>query len=183
MKEPNGGRQVGSAAELEGLSKAELIELLRLYSKLLLAIDGFWYLAVKEMVNESTAAACDLWVWEKYSPYEFKRLMPLRNIKGSDLEAFATALGFSPWFSNLSCRFTREGENKLTLTVLECPTLQALEREGEGRENTFCREVEPELFQIIIQSFNSKGKATPVELPPETIGTGICCRWQFSIED
>ncbi|MCK4362017.1 MAG: hypothetical protein KAW13_01895 [Dehalococcoidia bacterium] len=183
MKEANGGWSAESTAQLEKLSKAELIQLVRLYSKLFLAVDAFWYLAVKEIVDEDTATACDLWVWERYSPYEFKRLMSLMNIKGNDLEAFAAASSFSPWFSNLNYRFTREEDNKLTFTVLECPTLQALRREGAGRENTICQQVEPRLFQIIIQSFNPKGKVIPIELPPEASKDSICCRWQFSIEE
>ena len=183
MKETNSNRRAESTAQLEALSREELIELVRLYSELFAAVDGFWYLAVKEIVDEDTAIACDLWVWDKYSRYELKRLMPLRNIEGNDLEAFATALGFSPWLLNLNYRFTREGQNKLTFTVLECPTLQALKREGTGRENTFCQQVEPQLFQIIIQSFNPKGKAIPIKLPPETNGDSISCRWQFVIEE
>jgi len=183
VKEENGGQLVESTAQLERLSKEELLELVRLYSKLFLAVDAFWYLAVREKVDEDTATACDIWVWEKYTPYEFKRLIPLRNVKGSDLEAFATVLGFSPWFANLEYSLTREGENRLSFTVLECPTLQALKREGAGRENVICREVDPKLFQIMIQCFNPSGKARPIELPPETYGKSICCRWQFSIEE
>ena len=183
MKEANGGQPVESVVRWEGLSRAELIELVRLYSRLFLALDGFWYLAVKEIVGEDKANACDFWVWDKYSRYEFKRLIPLCNIKGNDLQAFATAMSFSPWISNLNCRFALEGKDRLTFTVLECPTLEALKREGMGRENTFCQQVEPQLFQIIIQSFNPKGKATPVELPPETNQADICCRWRFSIEE
>jgi len=183
MKETNGDRQAESTARFEVLSREELIELVRLYSELFMAVDGFWYLAVKDIVDEDTAIACDLWVWDKYSRYELKRLRPLRNIKGDDLEAFATALSFSPWLLNLNYRFTREGQNKLIFTVLECPTLQALKREGAGRENTFCRQVEPQLFQIIIKSFNPKGKAIPIKLPPETSGDSISCRWQFVIEE
>jgi hypothetical protein len=183
VKEINSRYPAEAGAQLEDLSKAELIELVRLYSKLFLAVDGFWYLAVKEIVDEDAATASDLWVWEKYSPYELKRLMTLRNIEGNDLEAFATAIRFSPWFSNLTYRLTREGANGLTLTVLECPTLQALKREGAGRENTICRQVDPQLFQIMIQSFNPKGKCIPIELPLDTSGDGICCRWQFSVEE
>ena len=183
MKEAKSGRTAASTVQLERLSKAELIELVRLYSKLFLALDGFWYLAVKEIVDDETATACDLWVWDKYSRYEFKNIMPVRNIAAKDLEAFATAMSFSPWISNLKCKFTLEGKNKLTFTVLECPTLEAIRREGSGRENTFCQQVEPQLFQTIIKSFNPKGKATPIELPPATSTDNICCRWQFSIED
>lgn len=183
MKEVNSGRSAPSTVQLERLSKAELIELVRLYSKLFLALDGFWYLAVKQLVNEETATACDLWVWDKYSRYEFKKIMPLRNITGNDLEAFAAAFRFSPWISNLNCKFTLEGKNKLTFTVLECPTLEAIKREGTGRENTFCQQVESHLFQTIIQSFNPKGKAIALELPPATSTDNICCRWQFVIEE
>ena len=183
MKQEKGERSVESGTQLEELSKTELVDLVRLYSKLFLAVDAFWYLAVREKVDEDTATACDIWVWEKYTSYELQRLMPLRNIKGSDLESFATVLGFSPWFANLDYRLTREGENRLTFTVLECPTLAALKREGTGRENTFCQQVEPPLFQTIIQSFNPKGKAIPIELPPATSGDNICCRWQFAIEE
>ncbi|GAG27580.1 unnamed protein product, partial [marine sediment metagenome] len=52
MKEANGGWPAESTTQLEKLSKAELIELVRLYSKLFLAVDAFWYLAVKEIVDE-----------------------------------------------------------------------------------------------------------------------------------
>ena len=183
MKQEKGERSVEPRAQLEDLSKAELVDLIQLYSKLFLAVDAFWYLAVKEKVDEDTATACDIWVWEKYTPYELKRLMPLRNIKGSDLESFATALGFSPWFANLDYSLSREGENRLTFTVLKCPTLEALKREGSGRENVICRQVDPILFQIMIQCFNPSGKVRPIELPPETYGKSICCRWQFSIEE
>lgn len=183
MKEAKSVRPAPSTVQLERLSKTELIRLLRLYAQLFLALDGFWYLAVKEIVDEETATACDLWVWDKYSRYEFKRTMPLRNITGNDLEAFAAVFGFSPWTSNLNYTFTFEGKNKLTFTVRECPTLAALKREGTGRENTFCQQVEPHLFQTIIQSFNPKGKAIPLELPPATGGDNICCRWQFALED
>jgi len=183
VNEENGGRLVEFAAKLEELSKSELVELARLYTKLFVAVDGFWYLAVNEIVDEGTATACDFWVWEKYTLYELKRLMQLRNINGNDLEAFAAVLGFSPWFANLKYRLTREGENRLNFTVLECPTLQALRREGAGRESTICHKVDPHLYQIIIQSFNPKGRVIPIKLPPETSEDGICCRWQFSIEE
>jgi len=183
VKEVNGDGLAEWETQLEELSKAELIELVRLYSRLFLAVDGFWYLAVKEIIDEDTATACDFWVWDRYTPYEIKRLMQFRKLEGTDLAAFATSFRLSPWFSNLTYRLTQEGEKMLTLTVLECPTLQALQREGAGRENTICWQVDPEIFQKYIQFFNPKGKANPIELPPRTSGSGICCRWQFVIEE
>ncbi len=169
--------------KLEELSREKLVELVRLHSKLFFAMDGFWYLAVKELVNEDMATTCDLWVWEKYARYELKRLLPLLNIEGDDLAAFATAFGFSPWFSNLKHTFTREGENKVTLTVLDCPSLDAMKREGAGRENTFCPQVEQQLLQIFVRSFNPRARVIPIELPLKKSEDDICCRWQFIIDD
>ncbi|MDR9458938.1 MAG: hypothetical protein RI591_02160, partial [Dehalococcoidia bacterium] len=67
MKDEKGDHLVDFTAQLEELSKAELIELVQLYSKLFLAVDGFWYLAVNALVDEDTATACDFWVGEKYT--------------------------------------------------------------------------------------------------------------------
>ncbi|MGB2799468.1 MAG: DUF6125 family protein [Dehalococcoidia bacterium] len=181
MKEPEDNTL--KQGDLEGLSKEELVELVRLYSKLFFAMDGFWYLAVRQLVSEDMATTCDLWVWDKYARYELKRLLPLMNIEGDDLAAFATAFSFSPWFSNLKHKFTREGENKVTLTVLDCPSLDAMRREGMGRENTFCPQVEQQLLQIFAQSFNPRARVIPIELPLKTSDDGICCRWQFVIDE
>ena len=55
MKDEKGDHLVDFTVQLEELSKAELIELVQLYSKLFLAVDGFWYLAVNALVDEDTA--------------------------------------------------------------------------------------------------------------------------------
>ncbi len=170
-----------STAHLETLSKEELIGLTKLYSKLFVAVDGFWYLAVKELVDEDTATACDFWVWDKYIRYEFKRLKRLMNIEGDDLAAFATTIRWSPWLLPWTYELTQEGKDKLTFTVLECPTLQAFAKEGAGREKTFCPQVEAQILQTIVEAFNPRGKAIPIVLPPEAREANICCRWQFVI--
>ena len=183
MDKAESSRPGESTAHLEALSRTELVELVKLYSRLFLAVDGFWYLATKELLDEDTATACDLWVWDKYIRYELKRLRALMKTESDDLEAFTTAFGLSPWSSNISYSFTKDGENMLTFTVLQCPTLEALKKEGAGRENTFCQQVEAKLFQMYIQSFNPRGQAIPVALPPETNEARICCQWQFIITE
>jgi len=46
----------------EDLSKETLVRLLELYSRLLVTLDGFWYLSIKERVSNEEALACDHWV-------------------------------------------------------------------------------------------------------------------------
>ena len=180
---PDGGGDTLPKAELEDLSKAELVELARMYARLFFAMDGFWYLAVKELMDEDTATDVDLWVWDKYARYEAKRLPPLLNLHNDNLASFAAAFGFSPWFSNLKHTFTRDGDNKLTLTVLDCPSLDAMKREGAGREKTFCSQVEPQLLRMVVQAFDPRARVIPVELPLKARDDDVCCRWQFVIDE
>ena len=90
---PDSGSHTLPEANLEDLSKAELVELARLYARLFFAMDGFWYLAVKELVDEDMATAVDLWVWDKYARYEVRRLLPLLKLQNDDLTSFAKAFG------------------------------------------------------------------------------------------
>ena len=132
---PHGGGHTLPQAQLEDLSRTELIELARLYARLFSAMDGFWYLAAMEFMGEDAATSADLWVWDKYARYELKRLLPLLKLENNDLASFARVFAFSPWFSNLKHTFTRDGTNRLTLTVLDCPSLEAMKRGPGKRED------------------------------------------------
>lgn len=41
------------------------------------------------------------------------------------------------------------------LTVTQWSTLEALEKEGEGREKTFHKDVEPIMFKVYVDWFNT----------------------------
>lgn len=50
--------QLNPNIKLGNFSKDGLVRLLKMYSRLYLAVDGFWYLAVKEKVNNDMALTC-----------------------------------------------------------------------------------------------------------------------------
>lgn len=171
-----------SDIKLEDFSREKLIELVRLYTKLYIAIDGFWFLAVKEKFGEEAALDCDLWAWGKQIPYEMKRIGQALKIEGRDLEAFMKTFQFEPWFVNMKYTFEKDGENKLTMTVTHCPTLEALEKEGKGREKAICNYIEPALFQKYVQFFNPRGRVAAIKVPPRQNKEGLCCQWEFFLE-
>jgi hypothetical protein len=57
--------QLNPNIKLEDFSKDVLAQMVKMYGKMYLAVDGFWYLSVKEKVNNDMALACDFWVWGK----------------------------------------------------------------------------------------------------------------------
>ena len=60
--------------DLTTLSKEELIRLVKVYSRLFLALDGFWFLAVEDRFGYQAALDADIDAWEGYFPYEAKML-------------------------------------------------------------------------------------------------------------
>jgi hypothetical protein len=51
------------------------------------------------------------------------------------------------------------------LTVTQYSTLEALEKEDEGREKTFCKEVESIIFKTYVDCFNPRIKVNFLKLP------------------
>ncbi len=159
-----------------------LADLLTLYSKLYLALDGFWYLTVKEKLGNEAALACDLEVLKKVANYEMVKVTELLNIGGSDVVAVMKAMQTTPWFRNTEHEIEIENQNAAVLTITHCATLEALEKEGKGRENEICRIVEPIVFKHYASFFNPNIEVRCPKSPPRKSKDEICCQWEFTLD-
>lgn len=97
-------------------------------------------------------------------------------------EALACDL-LSPWFRNLEHKLEIKTRNHILLTVVNCPTLIALEKEGEKREDSICNLVEPRIFKGYASFFNDKIRVRCLEAPPRSKRSKVCCRWEFKLVD
>ncbi len=157
-------------------------ELLRLYGKLYIGIDGFWYLGVKEHINNEMALKVDLWAWDKSTRYELKRLTALAGIEGNGIDALFKLLQIVPWMQVTDHKLEMDGDKRGTLTVTGCSILEALEREGTGREKEICHIVDAAIFKKYAEYFNPNIKVTPLFLAPREDKSGLCCKWEFTID-
>jgi hypothetical protein len=66
----------------EDLPRDSLIGLVRLYSRLMMDIDGFWFLSMKDRVSNEEAVACDNWVWERVVKKMLDDLAKLIGVRG-----------------------------------------------------------------------------------------------------
>ena len=167
--------------KLEDFSADTLLGLVKLYSRLYMAVDGFWYLAVKERLGNDEALACDIRAWEMNAKYELTRVTRQLNIQGNDVVAFVKAVQLTPWFLNMEYEIEIENRSSAVLTVTHCPTLDALEKEGEGRENQICNIFEPTVFKSYASFFNPDAEVKCLKSPPRDNQGEICCQWQFTL--
>jgi len=173
--------QLNPNIKAEDFCKDVLVKMVQMYGKLYLAVDGFWYLSVKEKVNNDMALACDFWVWRKQCRNEMERITKLLNIQGKDVVSFLKAFQFSPWIWNMEYKMEVKNSNLGILTVIRCSTLEALEREGEGREKTFCKDVEPVMFKMFVDCFDSQIEVNHLRVPPRENRDEIACQWEFRL--
>ena len=167
---------------LEDLPKEMLVKLLRLYAQLYQKLDGFWYLSAKGRVNNEEALACDMWVWERQTKQEISGLTKLLKIDGNDVMSMMKTLQVSPWGFSHKFNVEFKDKNDAVLTFTYCPALEALEREGEGREQTICRVVDPVVKRRFAGLFNPAIEVVPLKLPPRDSGEEICCQWRFRLK-
>ncbi len=155
--------------------------LLSLYGRSYIAIDGFWYTGVKEHVSNETALKVDLWVWDKISRYELKRFAAFAGIKGDGIDAVFKFLQLVPWMNVTEFRLELQSPKRGLMTVTKCSILEALEREGQGREKDICSLVDSAVLRKYATHFNPAMRVEPLFLPPREKKDGLCCQWEFTL--
>jgi hypothetical protein len=168
--------------DLQDFSHETLVQLLAAYAKLHMGMDGFWYMSVMERHGNEEALACDMRVWDMMIKYEVKKLTETLNIRGNDPIALMKVMQVSPSFQHMKFKADIENKNSIVMTVTYCLTLDALEKEGKGRQQTTCAIVEPKLMQLYASLFNPKMSAENLTPLPRQKRSDICCKWLFKVE-
>jgi hypothetical protein len=166
----------------EKLAQQTLTRLLRATAEYMRRVDGHWYLSVMEKWGNDEALDCDIKVWERLVTYEMKMLSSLLNIHGDDVVTVMKAIQASPWTLTYACDIDVKSNDYAITTYHNCPTLLALEKEGNGREKLICQELEPRLMGIMAHYFNPNIRVTPLKLPPRDGSSDISCQWEFKLE-
>ena len=169
--------------KLNDFSPDTLADLLKLYSKLYIGLDGFWYLTVQERISNEEALACDKQTWESACKYEMARITKQLNIQGNDVAAYMKALQISPWFRNMEYQMEINNKNEAMITVSYCPTLYGLEKEGGGREDEICNLVCAKTYEHYAAFFSPAIKIKCLKSPPRKSKDEICCQWEVNLEE
>ncbi len=157
--------------------------LVKAYSDYIYRIDAAWYLTVKSRSGNDEAFACDRHVWEKkLQAYELKTVTGALNIHGDDVVAVMKYMQATPWASLGERRMDIRNRDHAILTIRTCPTLEALEKEGTGREKLICRDLTTSLFSKIAHFFNPKMRVTGLKVPPRETFSDCSCQWEFKLD-
>jgi hypothetical protein len=168
--------------KLESLSKDELIDLVKLSSRMILALDGFWYLSVKELAGNDKALDVDNWVWEKVMKFYVDELARLMGVQKRDVADYMRVMGPRPEGLVLEERVEILNRNDAIRTVTYCPTIVAMEKEGEGRDAFHCTEACAKMRGKHSKLFNPAIKVTCLKVPPRKSKDDIFCQFEYKIQ-
>lgn len=166
---------------LEDLPKETCIGLLKLYSRLMIALDGFWYISLKERTSNDEALECDKWVWDKVMKYMVDDVVRVIGVQGRDVADFMKVLQARPMHFTHEERMEAVTRNDAVLTVTQCPTLVALEKEGLGRDATHCKSACSTMRVKHAKLFNPAMEVICLKMPPRRSKEDISCQWEYKI--
>jgi hypothetical protein len=170
-------------AELMGLPKETLAEMVNMWVKNYWTLQSYWMVFIERDYGFEAAGRLDGEVWEKLARTQAGRLKKLLGL-GSDTQALATALKFTApqWApAGFDWKLIEIGERILTMEVNKCP--MGTYRDGLGLERLPCKLGSDRLYRALAKVINPKFEVICLHAHPDPCIEGVMCQWKFNLED
>ncbi len=166
---------------LSKLSKDELIELIEIYSKNWLAMDGVWFQSIEHKLGMDEAMYHDGEAWRRFTVIEAKRIkefLKLPDNSGSEGLEKALKLRF---YANINEDKIEIDGNTLTYTSVNCRVQRARERKGMPFHP--CKSVGIIEYTEFAKTIDSRFTCECVSCYPDITDNECCCKWRFRLEE
>lgn len=165
---------------LAKFSKEQLIELVGIYAKNWLAMDGVWFQSVERRDGMEAAMYHDAEAWRRFTVIEAKRIKEfLRLPERAGLEGLASALRLR-FYANLNeDELVIEGDT-LVYTMVKCRVQTARERKGMPFHP--CRPVGSIEYAGFARTIDDRISCRCLSCYPEVTDESCCCKWEFTLE-
>ena len=115
---------------LDNLSRDQLCQLIEIYSKNWLALDGVWFQSIEQKLGMDEAIEHDANAWRRFTIIEAKRIKEFLNLpEHAGLEGLRQALSLR-FYANLNKHEIIIKDNTLLYRTLECRVQTARSRKG-----------------------------------------------------
>ncbi|WP_139652836.1 DUF6125 family protein [Raoultibacter phocaeensis] len=172
---------MGVNAALEALSKEQLIELVGICSKNLIAIDGTWFQSVERERGMGEAMHHDEEAWRRFTVSEAKRLKSFLGLpERAGLDGLEAALALKLNTLSSTAEVHRE-DGALVYRVVECRVQAA--RARKGMELHPCKSVGLIEYEGFARMIDEGIACECLSCYPDATDTTCSCAWRFSIDE
>ncbi len=169
------------AEGLESYTREQLIELLEITAKDLIAIDGTWFQSLEREQGMDTAMEHDRNAWKRFVPSEARRL---RTFLGLDehcgLEGLARALPLRCTSLANEWEIIWEDDGSLVFRITNCRVQNA--RARKGMEFHPCKSVGILEYGEFARALDDRLRCECVSCFPDITDETCNCAWRFWME-
>ena len=170
-----------SKLNLSQYSKEELIELITLYSKNWLAMDGVWFQSVERELGMDAAMQHDAEAWRRFTVIEAKRIKEFLKLpEHAGLEGLAKALQLR-FYAHINRDDIEIVGNTLTYTAIDCRVQTARKRKGMALHP--CKSVGLIEYTGFAQTIDDRFTCECVSCYPVITDASCCCKWLFTLHE
>ena len=164
---------------LSSYTKDELIELIEIYSKNWLAMDGVWFQSIERKLGMEEAMYHDLEAWKRYTVIEARRIKEFLKLEEHPgLDGLAKALGLR-FYANINEDQIEIDRNTLTYTSIHCRVQRARERKGMPFHP--CKTVGIVEYSEFAKAMDDRLTCECVSCYPDITDDSCCCKWKFTL--
>lgn len=172
---------MNNCENLSAFSKDELIELIEIYSKNWLAMDGVWFQSVEHKLGMDEAMFHDAEAWKRFTVIEAKRIKEFLKLPdNSGIDGLAKALRLRFYANINEDKIEIEG-NSLTYTSVNCRVQRARERKGMPFHP--CKSVGIIEYSGFAETIDSRFVCECISCYPDITDNSCCCKWKFILTD
>ena len=166
---------------LSALSKDQLIELIEIYAKNWLAMDGVWFQSVERKCGMDEAMYHDEEAWKRFTVTEARRIKKFLGLEEyAGLEGLAKALRLR-FYANINEDEIEIAENTLIYTAKECYVQTA--RAEKGMPYHPCKSVGILEYAGFAKTIDPRISCECLSCYPEITDSTCCCKWKFTIPE
>lgn len=167
---------LSETAAFEAMSKAQLIELLKLYAQLLLTVDGLWFVGMEKAKGVDEAIKFDKEVWRQFGALEAKRMKKLLGMESiTTVEDICKLVLLSPMWVSVGPQAEIQN-GRCYLSATDCHPQKARIRQGLGEFP--CKSVGAAYFEGFAPALNPDLKYRCVFCPPDEHPEDAWCKWE-----
>jgi hypothetical protein len=167
--------------DLDQYSRQELIELINIYSKNWLAMDGLWFQAVEKDGGLDKAMEHDRQIWKHFTKIEATRLKEFLKLpEKAGLEGLAKALKVR-FYANINRDEVIIEGHTLIYRAIDCRVQRA--REQKGLVFHPCLSVGLIEYSGFAKVIDERFNCECLSCYPEITDGTCCCSWKFTLNN
>ncbi len=168
-------------ATLESLSKEQLIDLIDIYSKNWLALDGVWFQSIEGKLGMDEAMYHDREAWRRFTVIEARRIKEFLGLEEHPgLEGLEKALRLR-FYANLNTDSVEISGNTMVYSMVECRVQTARQRKGMPFHP--CKSVGIVEYGEFARAIDDRITCECLSCYPDITDEGCCCKWKFTLHE